>query len=932
MDSFVSLDIETTGLDPEKEAIIEIGAVRFNNRGIENEWESLINPGRRIPPFIVQLTGITDQILIQAPELSEVMGDLVHFIGDSPIVGHNVSFDLGFFRRYGVLTHNEVIDTYEAAAILLPTVSRYNLGALAQALGIPYPAKHRAMPDARATLAVFQRLYNEALSLPLQLLAEIIRLSENLNWSGYGLFRRAITARSREVISPESIKHSYQGPLFESTYPRVYATLNPQEDLAPLDVEEISALLEPGGIFAHQFSQYEYRPQQVDMLRAIAFALSNQHHLIVEAGTGTGKSIAYLIPAAIWSIQNNQRVVISTNTINLQDQLINKDIPDLINALGINLHAVVLKGRSNYFCPRRFEILRRRGPENVDELRVLAKVLVWLQGTISGDRSELNLNSNAERNIWLRISAEDEACSAETCLKKTGGLCPFYRIRQTAQSSHLLIVNHALLLADVATGNRVLPEYEYLIIDEAHHIEAATTNALSFKVTQGDIARLLRELGSSSSGLLEWLLEATQEKINPSDYARLHQMVEKLTNHAFRFEHLVKNLFSSLDLFMQEQRQGQEIGMYSHQERIISATRNQPAWEDVEIAWDEAQRPLAHLLDEYIHILKGLGEILETLGENDQELYSALSNNFRRLQELSSNLDAIIFNPSQEQIYWVEIQSNFSTVSIHAAPLHIGALMEKFIWHEKSSVILTSATLTAAGEFDYLRGRLNALDADELILGSPFDFETSALLYLVNDIPEPTDRYAYQRAVEGGLIHLCRATGGKTMVLFTSYDQLKRTSKAIAPILAKNDIMVYEQGEGASPHSLLETFRSSERAVLLGTRAFWEGIDIPGEPLSVLVIVKLPFDVPSEPIIAARAETFEDPFNEYSLPEAILRFRQGFGRLIRTQSDRGIVVVFDRRLLTKRYGKLFIESLPQCTLQIGPMSNLPRLATQWLNL
>jgi DNA polymerase-3 subunit epsilon/ATP-dependent DNA helicase DinG len=258
--------------------------------------------------------------------------------------------------------------------------------------------------------------------------------------------------------------------------------------------------------------------------------------------------------------------------------------------------------------------------------------------------------------------------------------------------------------------------------------------------------------------------------------------------------------------------------------------------------------------------------------------------------------------------------------------------MQRYLWNEKSSVILTSATLTAAGEFDYLRGRLCAEEADELALGSPFDYESAALLYIVNDIPEPSDRHGHQKAVESALIRLCRATAGRTLALFTSYDQLRRTSQAIAPILAKHDIIVYEQGEGASPHSLLETFRTSERAVLLGTRAFWEGVDVPGEALSVLVIVKLPFDVPSDPIIAARAETFEDPFYQFSLPEAILRFRQGFGRLIRTQSDRGVVAILDKRVLTKRYGRLFLDSLPPCTVQVGPLANLPQMAAQWLNL
>jgi ATP-dependent DNA helicase DinG len=258
--------------------------------------------------------------------------------------------------------------------------------------------------------------------------------------------------------------------------------------------------------------------------------------------------------------------------------------------------------------------------------------------------------------------------------------------------------------------------------------------------------------------------------------------------------------------------------------------------------------------------------------------------------------------------------------------------MQRYLWHEKSSITLTSATLTAAGEFDYLRGRLAAEDADELALGSPFDYEGAVMLYIANDIPEPSDRNGHQRAVETGLIQLCRATGGRTLVLFTSYDQLRRTSQAISTVLARDDIIVYEQGEGASPHSLLETFRSSDRAVLLGTRAFWEGVDVPGEALSVLVIVKLPFDVPSDPIIAARSETFEDPFYQYSLPEAILRFRQGFGRLIRTQNDRGVVAILDRRILTKRYGRLFIDSLPDCTTRTGPLANLGRETARWLNL
>jgi len=932
MDSIVALDIETTGLDTQKDSIIEIGAVRFNHRRVEGEWQTLIHPGRPIPPFITQLTGITDQMVLQAPPIHHVLDDLAAFVGDAPVLAHSVRFDLSFLRRHGILKRNEAIDTYDLASVLLPSAGRYNLGALAQALGVPLHNSHRALDDARAARAIYLRLYEEALELPLPILAEIVRLSDPLDWGGYYTFHSILRSRSREVVSSVDGRFIYSGPIFQERRIRSHPPLLPLDEPLPLDIDEVASVLEHGGPFSRHFPEFEYRPQQVDMLRGVAQALSEGRHLLVEAGTGTGKSMAYLIPAALFAIKNNCRVVISTNTINLQDQLINKDIPDLIRALGIDLRAVVIKGRGNYICPRRLENFRRRGPDNSDEMRVLAKTLVWLQGTSTGDRAELNLNGPVEREVWSRISAEDEGCTGETCLKRTGGACPFYRVKQAAQSAHLLIVNHALLLADVATGNRVLPDYDHLIVDEAHHLEEATTSALTYRVHQGDIERMLRELGGPKSGAVGWLLTATMDVLSPTEYASLEHLAGQTTDLAFRLQSQVQAFFQALDNFLSEQREGRPIGQYAHQERILPATRTQPAWAEVEAAWDEAQLTMRPLVECIGRMVTGMSEIIEAFSEQDEELFGAFSNLYRRFCELEANLNALVFEPDPERIYWVDIQPNGWRLSLNAAPLHIGPLMQKFLWHEKSSVILTSATLTTAGEFDYLRGRLYAEEAYELDVGSPFDYENAALVYVANDIPEPSDRHGHQRAVETGMINLCRATGGRALALFTSYDQLKRTAQAIGPALARDGIMVYMQGEGASPHSLLETFRSSERAVLLGTRSFWEGVDVPGEALSVLIIVKLPFDVPSDPIIAARAETFEDSFSQYSLPEAILRFRQGFGRLIRTQHDRGVVAILDRRITTKRYGRLFLDSLPTCTMRVGPLANLPRAAAQWLNL
>ncbi len=932
MDSIVALDIETTGLDPQSDAIIEIGAIRFNGRRVEDEWTTLINPGRPIPPFITQLTGITDQMVRGAPPVRSVLTDLRDFVGDLPVLGHSVRFDLSFLRRYNILGANEALDTYEMASVLMPTAERYNLAALGQALEIPLPADHRALDDARVTRAVFLRLYEESLKLPLDLLAEIVRVAEPLEWGGYLPFREALRARSKETITARQARPTSLGPLFEGYDTSNVPPLQPRKELYALDPDELGSILEYGGPFSHHFPNYEFRPQQVEMLRAVTNALSESRHLLVEAGTGTGKSYAYLIPSALWAIQNGMRVVISTNTINLQDQLINKDIPDLREALGLDLRATVMKGRTNYMCPRRLENMRRRGPNSVEELRVLAKILVWLQKTVSGDRSEINLNGPAEREAWTHISAEDEGCTTETCVKRVGGICPFYRARQSAHNAHILIVNHALLLADIAAENRVLPEYQYLIVDEAHHIEDATTNALSYHITQPEVERLLRELGGPNAGVLGWLLTTLQDVLMPADFAAVSQHVHRATDYAFNFDQLARQFFEAIDQFLFEVREGRPVGSYAQQERILAATRTLPTWGEVEMVWDEAEKPLRPLVEILGQLMQGLAELGDALPEGSDDLYSALSQLYRRFGELLANLEGLVFKPAPDKIYWAEVNPNGKRIALHAAPLHIGPLMQKFLWNEKSSVILTSATLTTAGEFDYIKGRLAAQDADEVALGSPFDYESAALLYVVNDIPEPADRQGHQRAVEQGLIQLCTATGGRALALFTSYDQLRRTSQAIAPVLARKDIRVFEQGEGASASSLLESFKTTERAVLLGTRSFWEGVDVPGEALSVLAIVKLPFDVPSDPIIAARSETFEDPFNEYSLPEAILRFRQGFGRLIRTASDRGVVAILDRRVLTKRYGRLFTDSLPPCTVRVGALADLPRAAAKWLNL
>ncbi len=931
MQSIVAIDLETTGLSEERDAIIEIGAVKFKGRRVEDEWSTLLNPGKHIPEFITGLTGISDVEVRNAPRFREVAEDLAAFVGDSPIVGHSIRFDLKFLEASGLrFPYHAIIDTYELASVLMPTASRYNLGELGKQLGILLPATHRALDDARVTMAALNRLLEMARELPLDVIAEIVRLSEPIEWDAGWFFQEVLRSRAKEGIQAKKVrkKDAKTEMWFDETkHPPLD---NPERPIA-LNPEEAASVLEYGGPFQSYFQSFEHRPEQVAMLRAVANALSYGSHLMVEAGTGVGKSFAYLVPAALFALQNNTRVVVSTNTINLQDQLIQRDLPNLCQALDLDFRFSVLKGRSNYLCPRRLENLRHYGPRTADEMRVLAKVMVWQLNNQSGDRSELNLTGPVEREVWVRVSAEDDACTTETCIKRTGGACPFHRAKVMSQSAHVLVVNHALLLSDVATGSKVLPEYSHLIIDEGHHLETATTNAMSFKLNQFDFERMMKEVGGVNAGVLGRLLSETREALRPADFGLLQQRVSRATDMAFRIEQMNRSFFQIVGEFAKRQREGQQQSSYSWQMRVLPATRTLPGWDEVEIAWDATSETLRMLMVSLEEIYRAASELYSEGFENLEDVMADISNLARRITEAEMNISGMIGKPMQGMVYWIEIQPNGNRLSLNAAPLSVASLVEKYLWHEKRAVILTSATLTAHGEFQYLRNTLGADEADEMQLGSPYDYESAALLYIANDIPEPNVN-GYQQAVDRAIIATAKATGGRMLVLFTSYAALKKTAQAITGPLAREDIYVYEQGDGASPNALLESFKATDRAVLLGTRSFWEGVDVPGDALSVVVLTKLPFDVPTDPLIAARSEIYEDAFQQYYLPEAILKFRQGFGRLIRTASDRGVVAILDKRVLTKQYGRLFIDSLPRCTARKGPAMSLPIQASKWLGM
>jgi DNA polymerase-3 subunit epsilon/ATP-dependent DNA helicase DinG len=957
--TYVALDLETTGLSPERDAILEVGAVKYVDGAPVETFDTLLNPGRPIPYEVTLITGISNEMVIGKPPFEQVAPALRRFVGPAPIVGQNIAFDLGFLRRHGLFVENPTYDTWELASVLAPGLPSYSLGSLALHFGIPSPNGHRALNDAEVTAQLFEILRERAAMLPLPVITEILRLAAMLRawaleWGATRVFEDA-AGPVRPFPQPLPLAQVVpQCRLFEAWEPA--EPLTPYETVggisAQFDAGQLAAMLEPGGVFSEIFPGYEHREQQVEMLQAVALAFNQGHHLMAEAGTGTGKSLAYLLPAITHAVYTGERVVISTNTINLQDQLFKKDLPDLQAALGHAwgraepFRATLLKGRANYLCMKRFEALRRAGPSTVDEMRSLARILVWLLTTETGDAAELSLAWPGDRAVWGTLSANSEGCSLEACGRDLQGRCFFYRVRKQAESSHVIVVNHALLMSDAATGHRVLPAYNRLIVDEAHHLETAVTEQLSFRVDGNSLAALFNGLylpakkepvaGSkpARSGLLADLDAALRDELAPERSPDFHAEIVHLQQEVEAARRQLDNFWQVIEEFARDAVPRGERDEYELKFRITSAVRAQPLWVDVEVAWDNLGAAWNELNARLVGLLDRLEGQAGDGGEAERlagELLGATS----KLVETYDTLEQWVMRPQDNHVYWVEAPNERGMpgrrgLSLRMAPVHIGELVQENILWRNDTVVLTSATLRTGGSFDYMRSRLAAEDADCAFVGSPFDYRACTLLYLPSDLPEPNSPQ-FQPVVESSIISLAKALNGRTLALFTSYAQLKRTASAIAPALTAAGITVLSQAAGGSRHQLLETFKTTERTVLLGTRSFWEGVDVVGPALSALVLVRLPFAVPSDPIVAARSESFDDPFHQYQVPDAILRFRQGFGRLIRSKTDRGVVLVMDKRVRSKQYGKLFLESLPECAMQEAPLMNLAAAAKAWVD-
>ncbi len=942
---YVALDLEMTGQDSDRDDIIQIGAVKFDERRVLDRWHSLVKPDVPVPLRITRLTGLRPRELQKAPRFEEVRRPLQDFIGSYPLVGHSIGNDTRFLGAKGLPTHNPEYDTWELATLLVPSLSAYSLEGVAAALSVPTPKSHDALADAEVSRRVFLGLLARLRELPDDLVSQVVQLTAGTGWKLEPLFASLRSTNVRSALSsaiPGSIRaqllakgvsESDVATSLLAPAPRVQP-LEPVEAPKPLDVDELAETFGPGGALAGTFEGYEQRPQQVEMMRAVAESFNEDRMLLVEAGTGTGKSLAYLLPAASWALQNGERVVVSTDTINLQDQLYNKDIPDIRRALGPEgkkLRATLVKGRSNYLCLKRWEQFRRNGGLSPDETRFLVKVLLWLPNTTTGDVAELPLTAE-ERVHWLKVCATQDTCVGRRCQLPGGRRCFLFRARQEAEGSHIVVVNHSLMLSDIAAGSTVLPDYDYLVIDEAHKLESVATDQLGFSIDARALGEHLDRISEPlppdrHEGLASRLPVHLRGSRATSDTAnKVISLSQQLAERTARVRARTSDLFLALGPLLSG------LGTpssYDQRLRLTSAVRDQEAWKFAVSTWDNLKLTLTELqasLDEACRLFEEL-EGLNVL-EYDEvmaELQSLQMNN----TGITSAMDAILAHPREEDVYWLNISARAGTVSLHQAPLHVGPLLRDRLYSQKKAIVLTSATLSTDRSFDYVEERLGLGEPERLMVGSPFDYRNSTLLLVASDMPEPNSP-GYQKALEAAILDLVLAAEGRTMVLFTSHSAVQTTLRAIQRPLAQHDIVVLVHGDGPR-HRLLQQFKSNPRSVLLGTRSFWEGVDVVGEALSLLIITKLPFEVPTDPVFVARSESFEDSFSQYSVPQAILRLKQGFGRLIRSKSDRGVVVALDRRLLTKSYGPAFLRSLPGATFRKGPSRLLPREVARWLS-
>lgn len=688
--------------------------------------------------------------------------------------------------------------------------------------------------------------------------------------------------------------------------------------------ERVLDLFKSEGALARAIPGFESRPQQLSMASDVAELFSKGGVLLIEAGTGIGKSIAYLVPALVAAAFSGRRTVISTHTIALQEQLIYKDIPLLIEALKIDERAVVMKGMGNYLCRRRLDdaMAERRG-YGVEERSEVEQISEWSKSREEGSRTELGFPLS--RSTWDRVRMEGDACSHAECPHFRR--CFFFKARREAEGARLLVVNHHLLLADLAIRmegqSGILPEYDHLIIDEAHNLEEVATETFAMRLSQFEAQRLLRRLLLDRAG--QGKLLALADRLGKMTFEGREELLHRIEIDAQAEKRGLSQLFGEVfqvyyRFFAQHGREERLRLHPSHMESAVWREEVQPSTE-----------ALVDGIGAFVLSIRAVDEKIDLLlGEQTDDRLRSLRLDIRalvdRLERLGAGLREFVFGANDPSaVRWMEAPQQ--EVRLVQAKLDVAPLLSEKLFGPRASTVLSSATLATHGSFRFIRGQLGIgeeVQVTERIYDSPFDYQRQALLAIPIDMPLPSDHSFVARA-SAVILETVRASAGGAFLLFTSFRMLGECYDCLSTVLKEEGFTLFRQGE-MERHPLLELFKATPRAILFGTDSFWEGVDVVGEALKCVIMTKLPFKVPTDPLMEARLEKIaqggKDPFFHFSVPQAIVKFKQGFGRLIRNGSDRGCIVCLDSRLGTKGYGKLFLRSLPPSSQMVAPLQEV----------
>jgi len=945
---FAVIDFETTGAGGEDE-IIQVGLAIVDQDRIVDRYASLVNPGIPIPDMITELTGITNEMVADAPDLSDVMAELVPRIHDTVLVGHHIAFDFGFLQRALEKTGyfpfgGRLLDTLDLLKICYPSLSSYQLSLVSAALGVEHERPHQADSDAEATALLLIMCLARLRDLPLITVQRLHVLFDTLG-SDLGWFLADIREQ-RELLGgldPDA-----------QQYYRGVALAVPEwgDEADKEDVEGRSLLPDTFQAFysdlkstmREKLDHYEERAAQETMIEEVQTALEAGRHLLIEAGTGTGKSMGYLIPSLFYGMKHNKKVVVSTHTINLQEQLKQRDVPQLAAMLDMPFRAAVMKGRSHYLCLRKFEN-RANGIDleySKEEMIAAAQIVVWIGETMSGDEEELNLAGRGT-SFWHSVASDADSCLNRKC--PWFRRCFYHRARNEATQADIVITNHSMLFTDIQAEHRILPGYEHLVIDESHHLEDVASKHLGIEVHYYTLVGALQALYKDSrSGQLNQLIAklsaAEGDEAAAAWRSTAMELIPKLVSLKEQWDILCDNLY---DVVSSQSRDGksQDTGQYV----LRLQSDNMPqAWSALQLMEENVQTELGDLIK---RIDKLTGQLKEHQDDYDiQGIVVDLAGTSKELVQCRDNLKFFMQQQDSGYVYWIEgsTTAKRTSVLLSAVPIDVSKLLQQHVFNKKESVVMTSATLSVDKSFQYTAGQLgfpNDVGEETLKtvqLQSPFQYREQALVCVPRDFPEvkgPGGEAIFVDKLVASLAEVAVATQGRMLVLFTSNKMLRQVHGELKERLRPQGIGVLGQGVDSGNRSkLTRQFKDGKAMVLLGTSSFWEGVDIPGDALTCLAIVRLPFQPPNHPLVEAKCESLKkqnkNPFMHYSVPQAVIRFKQGFGRLIRTASDKGVVIIYDTRVIDTRYGKNFLYSLPGPKIESMFTSQIVPRIHQWM--